>query len=199
MEEQTAYCVIDVSKKADATGKFPGQDKIVPWQICVDSGKSFDACYSQVGISSQDVQSCLSDSDRMNGLITTYLSKGSIVHGTPLEQVNGQNADANYDAIKSAICAADSSLTACSSGPTPPSPTPPSPTPPPPPSPTPPSPTPPPPTPPSPIPPSPTPSPSPTPGSCHAICSLVTDDWCNANCAMGNCPANLCKCDSIVI
>merc|ERR1712004_34039 len=47
--------------------------------------------------------------------------------------------------------------------------------------------------------PSPSPSPSPTPGHCHAISSVVTDDWCDANCAGGFCPSDLCSCDSIVV
>merc|ERR1712226_1735748 len=42
-----------------------------------------------------------------------------------------------------------------------------------------------------PVPPSPTPTPTPTPipGHCHAISSVVTDDWCAANCAGGFCPS----------
>lgn len=56
----------------------------------------------------------------------------------------------------------------------------------------------PPPTPPSPTPPAPSPTPTPS-GNCHAISSVATDDWCAANCAMGNCPADLCKCDSILV
>jgi len=60
---------------------------------------------------------------------------------------------------------------------------------------------------PGPIPPSPPPTPVPTPsplpapkpGSCHAISAVVTDDWCAANCAVGFCPSNLCKCDGILI
>jgi cathepsin L len=47
--------------------------------------------------------------------------------------------------------------------------------------------------------PTPTPTPTPTPGHCHAISPVATDDWCNANCAMGNCPADLCKCDGIMV
>merc|ERR1712137_76125 len=47
--------------------------------------------------------------------------------------------------------------------------------------------------------PTPVPSPSPTPGHCHAISSVVTDDWCAANCAGGFCPSDLCSCDSIVV
>jgi hypothetical protein len=52
--------------------------------------------------------------------------------------------------------------------------------------------------------PSPTPTPHPTPsptpsGQCHAISPLATDDWCNANCHAGNCPADLCKCDDVMV
>merc|ERR1712062_122890 len=47
--------------------------------------------------------------------------------------------------------------------------------------------------------PTPVPSPSPTPGHCHAISSVVTDDWCAANCAGGFCPSDLCECDSIMV
>merc|ERR1712130_230602 len=47
--------------------------------------------------------------------------------------------------------------------------------------------------------PSPMPSPAPTPsGKCHAISAVVDDDWCNANCAAGFCPSDLCQCDNIV-
>merc|ERR1712137_1102701 len=34
------------------------------------------------------------------------------------------------------------------------------------------------------------PVPSPTPGQCHAISAVVTDDWCTANCAAGFCPSD---------
>merc|ERR1719446_1436118 len=47
--------------------------------------------------------------------------------------------------------------------------------------------------------PMPSPSPSPTPGHCHAISSVVTDDWCAANCAGGFCPSDLCECDGVVV
>merc|ERR1712179_878428 len=47
--------------------------------------------------------------------------------------------------------------------------------------------------------PSPTPTPSPSPGQCHAISAVVTDDWCEANCAAGFCPSDLCQCDSQVV
>jgi len=44
----------------------------------------------------------------------------------------------------------------------------------------------------------PTPSPTPVPGTCHAVSSVVTDDWCEDNCAAGFCPSDLCKCDTLV-
>jgi len=116
LEEQTAYCVIDIAQKADAGSKFPGQDKTVPWLICHGKGSSMETCHSQVGIDSSEVQSCLSDTSRIHGLMQQYLTRGKNVHGTPLEQVNGKTVggDADYYAIKRAICNADSSLSACS-------------------------------------------------------------------------------------
>lgn len=54
------------------------------------------------------------------------------------------------------------------------------------------------PTPPSPSP-EPTPVPSPTPGVCHAVSTVVTDDWCVSNCAAGFCPADLCACDGVFV
>merc|ERR1712176_732181 len=47
--------------------------------------------------------------------------------------------------------------------------------------------------------PTPTPTPSPSPGTCHAISPVATDDWCQSNCALGNCPADLCACDSFTV
>merc|ERR1712176_307639 len=44
----------------------------------------------------------------------------------------------------------------------------------------------------------PTPSPTPVPGTCHAVSSVVTDDWCEDNCAAGFCPSDQCKCDTLV-
>jgi len=43
----------------------------------------------------------------------------------------------------------------------------------------------------------PSPVPTPSPGQCHAISSVVTDDWCDENCKAGYCPSDLCRCDSI--
>jgi len=47
--------------------------------------------------------------------------------------------------------------------------------------------------------PRPTPSPTPTPGHCHAISAVADDSWCQSNCAAGFCPADLCKCDSLLV
>lgn len=116
MEEQTAYCVIDIAQKADAGSKFPGQDKIVPWTICHGKGSSLEDCHSQVGIDAAEVHSCLADTSRIHGLMQQYITRGSKVSGTPYEEVNGKEVggDADYYAIKQSICRADSSLSACS-------------------------------------------------------------------------------------
>merc|ERR1711874_891667 len=99
---------------ADADSSFPGQDKIVPFFICHNKGNSLSSCYSQVGIDESEVQSCLSDSSRMNTLMTEYIQKGSNIRGTPTELINGKECDSSYAAVKKAICKADSSVSACS-------------------------------------------------------------------------------------
>jgi len=114
-EEQAGYCVIDIAQKADADSQFPGQDKIVPFFICHNKGNSLSSCYSQVGIDESEVDSCLNDSSRMTSLLTDYINKGSSVRGTPYELVNGHECDSSYGAVKSAICKADSSVSACKS------------------------------------------------------------------------------------
>jgi len=118
IEEQRAFCVQDVAKKADTDSQFPGQDKIVQWQICsAQRGSSaLENCDEKVGLVKADVESCLSDSDRIGALIKTYLARSADVHGTPLEQVNGVKVSGDgASAIKKAVCAADSSVPACSS------------------------------------------------------------------------------------
>jgi len=116
-EEQTAFCVIDIAQKADAS---TAQDKIVNWQICHSQGSTFDQCHAQVGIASSDVDACLNDSSRIQGLMQSYLDRASHVHCTPYEEVNGtpvgdcSGNDPTYATVKAAICAADSSLSGCS-------------------------------------------------------------------------------------
>merc|ERR1712178_617377 len=101
----------------DPQSQFPGQDKIVPWQICHSKGTSLAKCHAQVGIDSADVQACLADTSRIHGLMKQYISRASYVSGTPREEVNGKQVrgDADYRAIKKAICTADSTLSACAS------------------------------------------------------------------------------------
>lgn len=166
LEEQAAYCVLDIVKTDDSSSKFPGQDKYVPWQVCVSQGNSKSTCYNNVGVSESDVSDCLNDSSRMSTLIQAALDvKNSYgVPHTPYELVAGNEVDSSYSDVKSAICAADSSLSACSGSPTPtpthspvPTPTP---------APTPPAPT-----------PTPTPVPSPTPGCVDVSSSSSCSYW----------------------
>jgi len=118
-EEQTAYCVIDVARKADTTSQFPGQDKIVQWQICASQrgSKPLESCHEQVGLDKDDVDACLGASDRIHGLMQQYIDRGGKINSTPTEQVDGKKVggDADYAAVKKAICKEDSSLTACAS------------------------------------------------------------------------------------
>jgi len=119
-EEQTAFCVVDIAQKSDPSSQFPGQDKIVPWTICKDSGGSLESCHSQVGINTADVTACMNDSERMQGLISKYLARAQNVQSTPREEVDGKKVgnmffEANYKRVSRAICKADKSLPACTS------------------------------------------------------------------------------------
>jgi len=116
-EEQTAFCMIDVAQKADPS---TSQDKIVNWQICHSQGTALSQCTTQVGLQDSDVQACLSDTDRIHGLMQTYLDRASKIQCTPFEDVNDvpvgdcSGSDPDYASVKAAICAADSTLPACS-------------------------------------------------------------------------------------
>ena len=119
IEEQTAFCVIDIAQKADPS---TAQDKIVNWQIChcQNDSSPLSKCHAQVGIDSSDVDACLNDSSRIQGLMQSYIDKASHVRCTPWEEVNGtpvgdcSGTDPDYARVKAAICAADSSLSGCS-------------------------------------------------------------------------------------
>merc|ERR1712070_544088 len=94
---------------------------IVNWQICHSQGTSLDQCSTNVGIDTADVTACLSDTSRIHALMQTYLDKTSSVHCTPWEEVNGKAVgdckgnDPTYATVKAAICAADSTLSNCTS------------------------------------------------------------------------------------
>jgi len=108
-------CVIDLAKKADGTNsEFAGQDKYVPWLVCMDSnGDPVDQCNAQVGLDSADVNNCLkNDAAR---LVKQYLVSDEGIRGTPTTTVNGKTVDASYSAIKGAICSENSALTGCAS------------------------------------------------------------------------------------
>lgn len=180
IEEQTSICVIDIAQSSTAND-MAAQAVYVPWHLCVDEGNSLAHCHTEVGIASSDVQDCLNN--RVNSLIPDYLSKVKGVNSLPHEEVNGKQVDADYGSLKAAFCDADPNLTGCGGpGPTPmPSPSP-SPTPTPTPTPT----------------PSPFPTPSPSPSKCHAVSTLVDDEWCQENCP-DFCPQDLCECDNILV
>jgi len=113
-EELKAYCMIDIVQKADSDS---AQDKIVQWQICHSNGISFEKCDAKVGVKSADVQACVTNTTRIHPLMQRYIDRGpgQGVHGVPHEFVNGKEVGSSYAAVKNAICAADSSLSACAS------------------------------------------------------------------------------------
>jgi len=111
--EQTSMCVISLTQKGDSTSKFPGQDKYVPWLVCMDSsGDQTTKCHKQVGVDPNAVSECLkSDAPE---LLKQYLAVDKNIKGTPTVTINGKNVVASYKAIQKAICSADPSLKGCS-------------------------------------------------------------------------------------
>jgi len=108
--------MIDIATTNDPA---TAQDKIVNWQICHSQGTSLDKCTTQVGLDTADVNACLSDTTRIHALMQKYLDRASYVQCTPWEEVNDvavgdcSGSDPSYAAVKKAICAADSTLSAC--------------------------------------------------------------------------------------
>lgn len=112
--EQESMCVIDVTQKADATSKFPGQDKYIPWLVCMDSsGDKISSCYEKTGVDPSAVSQCMKSD--VQDLIKQYLKVDANIGGTPTVNVNGKNVKTSYRAIYTAICKADPSLKSCSS------------------------------------------------------------------------------------
>lgn len=113
MLEQTSLCVIDVTQKADPQSKFPGQSKIVPWLVCMDSsGDNQPACDQSANIDTAAVNACLKID--VAALVKQEIEDGAKIRGTPTVYVNGKNTKTNYQAIHDAICMVDPNLKGCS-------------------------------------------------------------------------------------
>jgi len=115
MLEQLSMCVINVTQKADSQSKFPGQDKYVPWLVCMDtSGDKISECHQKAGVDPSAVSQCMS-SDQPE-LLKKYLKLDVIIKGTPTVYINGKiMKQTSYRAIYMAICEADPSLKGCQS------------------------------------------------------------------------------------
>lgn len=111
--EQTSMCVIKTAQDADKNNSaFPGQSVYVPWLICMDSGgDKTSKCDKKVGVNTDAVKACLKDEAKT--LLQKYISVDAPIHATPTVQVNGKNVKTSYNAIKTALCHADSSLHGC--------------------------------------------------------------------------------------
>lgn len=113
MLEQTSLCVIDVSQKADPYSKFPGQSKIVPWLVCMDSnGDDQPTCDKSANVDTAAVNLCLKND--VAALVEQEIKDGASIQGTPTVYVNGQQTDTTYKAIHEAICKIDKTLKGCS-------------------------------------------------------------------------------------
>mmetsp|Transcript_160934 Transcript_160934/g.283605 ORF Transcript_160934/g.283605 Transcript_160934/m.283605 type:complete len:165 (-) Transcript_160934:254-748(-) len=113
--EQTSMCVISVTQKQDPQSKFPGQDKYVPWLVCMDSSKDkITECHEKAGVDAAAVSRCMS-SDAPQ-LVEQYLQIDKHIGQTPTVHINGKNLKSlSYRSISKAICGADPSLKGCSS------------------------------------------------------------------------------------
>lgn len=111
-------CVIKVSQDADSKSAFPGQDKYVPWLLCMDTGNPYpakaDKCTSQVGVDAAAVKKCLTDD--APALVKQYLQTDMATRRTPTVAINGViSAVKTYSGLKTALCNADPTLAGCSS------------------------------------------------------------------------------------
>lgn len=117
--EQTSMCVIKVSQDADSKSPFPGQDKYVPWLLCMDEGNPYPAkaenkCTPQVGVDVAAVKKCLTDD--APALVKQYLQTDMATRKTPTVAINGViSAVKTYSGLKAALCKADPTLKGCSS------------------------------------------------------------------------------------
>jgi len=101
--EQESICIVENN----------AQDVYVPWLICMDSnGDQLSTCNAQVGITDESVSTCVADD---SALVDKYLAIDEPIGSTPTVYINGASVTTSYSAIKKALCAADSSLAACSS------------------------------------------------------------------------------------
>jgi len=114
MLEQTSLCVISVTQKADAKSKFPGQNKYVPWLVCMDSsGDKLSSCNEKVGVDPSAVKQCMT-SDAPD-LVKQAITADAKINATPTVHVDGKEVKTSYRAIYAAICKADPSLKSCAS------------------------------------------------------------------------------------
>ena len=94
---------------------------IVNWQVCHSEGHSLHTCQKQADIDQSEVDSCFFEDSRIDKLMQVGIDRAQNVTCTPWKEVNGKQigscdkkSEYTYDSVKKAICAADSSMTACS-------------------------------------------------------------------------------------
>lgn len=109
--EQISGCVIQLTND---------QSKYVPWLVCMDtegeSTANAEKCCSQHGIDYSAVSNC--QTTRGTDVLNQLVKHDAGVSSTPTVKVNGKTVGGRqgptYKSVKSAICKADPSLTACS-------------------------------------------------------------------------------------
>merc|ERR1712039_805609 len=102
-------------------GLTGAQNKYVPWLICMDTGgentKDVQKCATAQGLEFSKVSSC----QKTNGtaILQQLVKHDASVDSTPTVKINGKSVGGSqgpsYKSVKTAICKADPSLSACSS------------------------------------------------------------------------------------
>jgi len=89
------------------------QSVYVPWLVCMDSnGDPTAQCDTETGVVDADMQTCVADD---SALIDKYLAIDAPINSTPTVYVNGVSVKTSYSAISAALCAAEPTLSGCSS------------------------------------------------------------------------------------
>jgi len=83
------------------------QSVYVPWLVCMDSSSDdLSTCDSQVGISTPAKTA-------PSAVLDEFFTADEPIGGTPTVYINGNNVKTSYNAIRTALCNADPSLSGC--------------------------------------------------------------------------------------
>lgn len=124
-------CAIAVAQTDGQGSKFPGQEAIIKYELCVavHGVDGRDTCYTDAKIDKTKVDSCLANAKQLEVLLLFHLAAAQSVGVPPFVKVGDNPAVPSYDKIKEDLCKAYPTLSPCGPPPPPPTPPPPPPTP----------------------------------------------------------------------